>query len=270
MGALFYDPHGARARQTSVRARETGLFGLGWSCVSAALISAGVLCAVVFANTLRAQTPWSPPSYSAYTPERFSASPAVAARINLERVDTALLNAAIFYETNRRRVAEGLPALAYSPALEKSAQMHANDMVAQNFFDHISPVAGRRSPFDRMALAGVNSGLRGENIAEAFGIEYEPGRAVFGPAQNGGDFFSYQHKGAPILPHTYSGLARAAVESWMNSPGHRENILQPRFAFLGAACAGYRSSAFQNIPMFKCVQNFGSVAPPGPGASRRP
>lgn len=270
MGALFYDPRAVRARQTAVRTRKTGRFGLGGTRVSAALLGACALCAGALANALGAQTPWSPASYSVYALDRFVASPAVAARINLDRVDTALLNAAIFYETNRRRVAAGLPALEYSPALEKSAQMHADDMVRQNFFDHISPVAGRRSPFDRMALAGVTSGLRGENIAEAFGIEYEPGRAVFGPAQNGGDFFSYEHKGAPILPHTYMGLARAAVESWMNSPGHRENILQPRFAFLGAACAGYRSSAFQNIPMFKCVQNFGSVAPPGPRAARRP
>lgn len=253
-----------------MRWRNAGVFGWSWPHVSAAFISLGALFVPLFARAIAAQTPWSPASYSAYALDRFIASPAVAARINLARVDSALLNAAIFYETNRRRAAEGLPPLEYSPALEKSAQMHADDMVAQNFFDHISPVAGRRSPFDRMALAGVNSGLRGENIAEAFGIEYEPGRAVFGPAQNGGDFFSYEHKGAPILPHTYMGLARTAVESWMNSPGHRENILQPRFAFLGAACAGYRSSAFQNIPMFKCVQNFGSVAPPGPRANRRP
>jgi len=47
--------------------------------------------------------------------------------------------------------------------------------------------------------------------------------------------FSYEPEGDPIKPHTYVGFALSLLDHWMNSPGHRKNILDKNPAHLGCA-----------------------------------
>jgi uncharacterized protein YkwD len=95
---------------------------------------------------------------------------------------------------NKERAAAGLSPLASDPSLTEVARRYSIDMFARGFFSHYTPEG--LSPFDRMHTAGVSFRLAGENLALA-----------------------------PTLHIAHTGL--------MNSPGHRANILHPRFGRIG-------------------------------------
>ena len=122
-------------------------------------------------------------------------------------VDEALLAAAIFYATNKQRAANSRKPFRYSHVLFQAAHMHSKDMAEQNFFSHTSPLSGRKSPGDRINKFGTWSRGIAENIADNYP------RA------------------------TYLQTAEALLDGWMNSPGHRKNILNASYSFLGAAAA---------------------------------
>ncbi|USQ85006.1 CAP domain-containing protein [Streptomyces phaeoluteigriseus] len=102
--------------------------------------------------------------------------------------------------TNRERARAGLRPLAVDPLLATAARAHSADMVARSFYSHTSPEGGR--PWDRAAAAGSARRTIGENIACG------------------------QRSPAEV------------VEGWMNSPGHRANILKPAFTHIGVGFAG--------------------------------
>ncbi|MDQ0160356.1 putative YkwD family protein [Alkalibacillus salilacus] len=97
--------------------------------------------------------------------------------------------------TNAERQDQGRSPLTYSTELSKVAEEKAKDMYNNNYFSHTSPTYG--SPFDMMNQFGINYRTAGENIA----------------------------KGQPS--------ASAVVQDWMNSTGHRRNILSPDFNRIG-------------------------------------
>ncbi|MEU3936335.1 CAP domain-containing protein [Streptomyces sp. NPDC029044] len=108
--------------------------------------------------------------------------------------------AAVVDLTNRERARAGLPPLAADPLLTTAAQAHSADMVARAFYAHTAPDGSR--PWDRAAAAGSTRRTIGENIACG------------------------QRSPADV------------VEGWMNSPGHRANILGPGFTHIGIGFAG--------------------------------
>ena len=92
---------------------------------------------------------------------------------------------------NDQRAANGLSALTLNSDLCAVAQEKARDMHDQGYFDHNSPTYG--TPFDMMRSFGITYSAAGENIA-----------------------MGYQ-------------TASAVVNAWMNSSGHRANILNSSF-----------------------------------------
>jgi uncharacterized protein YkwD len=102
--------------------------------------------------------------------------------------------------TNQERAKAGCGPLRTNSALTKAAEAHASDMVARHYFAHDS--LDGRSPFDRMKAAGFSGGAMAENIAVGYS---SPSAVVIG---------------------------------WMNSPGHRANILNCTYTMLGV---GYDS-----------------------------
>ncbi|WP_327715147.1 CAP domain-containing protein [Streptomyces sp. NBC_00490] len=106
--------------------------------------------------------------------------------------------------TNRERARHGLPPLTVDPFLTTAAQAHSADMIARDFYSHTSPDGSQ--PWDRAAAAGSGRRSIGENIACG------------------------QRSPAEV------------VEGWMNSPGHRANILKPGFTHIGIGFAGGGSS----------------------------
>ncbi|MED0752075.1 CAP domain-containing protein [Bacillus amyloliquefaciens] len=97
--------------------------------------------------------------------------------------------------TNAERQKQGLKPLQIDEKLSKSAHAKSQDMKDKNYFDHQSPTYG--SPFDMMKSFGITYKTAGENIA----------------------------KGQPT--------PEAVVKAWMNSEGHRKNILNPEFTQIG-------------------------------------
>ncbi|MER7478295.1 CAP domain-containing protein [Streptomyces sp. NPDC126510] len=95
---------------------------------------------------------------------------------------------------NEERAKVGCSPVAANSALTGLAQSYSEDMAARGFFDHTDPDG--RTPWDRAEKAGI-SNLGGENIAR--------GQAT----------------------------AAAVMDAWMNSPGHRANILNCDFKTLG-------------------------------------
>lgn len=206
------------------------------------------------------QSAWSDAMYDNYNYNSFAQFPAAVERIDFDNIDYALLHAAIFFETNKRRVENNRSPFDHSIALEKAATGHSRDMVRYNFFSHTSIISGKISVVDRLALVGITNCYTAENISYTFGLEYEGGKNVYSPEQNGG-YFSYSYKGDPILSHSYLSLARTALDTWMDSTGHRRNILNKNYIYLGAGTAHYKKETFYNMDYFKLTQNFSSFSP---------
>ncbi|MEU0041278.1 sigma-70 family RNA polymerase sigma factor [Streptomyces sp. NPDC006333] len=96
---------------------------------------------------------------------------------------------------NKERAAAGCGALTEDAQLEKAAQAHSDDMAARNFFEHTNPDGA--DPGQRITAAGYRWSTYGENIAQG------------------------------------QQTPQAVMESWMNSPGHRANILNCSFKNIG-------------------------------------
>jgi uncharacterized protein YkwD len=96
------------------------------------------------------------------------------------------------------------PAMSLSGTLAGVASGHAIDMAQHNYFEHVD-LAGK-SPADRVRAVGYKEKLVGENIA-------------YGP-----------------------GSVEEVVQGWLDSPGHCENIMDPRFAQMGIAYSAGRTS----------------------------
>ncbi len=103
---------------------------------------------------------------------------------------------------NRERRARGLSALTRSNALDGASRGYARSMVRHRFFAHVTPGGGTLTQRIRESsyLDGARRYNIGENLAWGSGSLATPARRV---------------------------------ASWMNSPSHRANILDPRFRHLG-------------------------------------
>ncbi|WP_432251280.1 CAP domain-containing protein [Streptomyces sp. HNM1019] len=109
--------------------------------------------------------------------------------------------------TNTHRAAARLAPLAPDPRLTAAAQAHSDDMVARDFYSHTGPEG--HQPWDRARAAGATHRGIGENIACG---QRSPEEVVRG---------------------------------WMDSPGHRANILKPDFTHIGVGHAtGSRAGTY--------------------------
>jgi len=194
--------------------------------------------------------------YEKYNSSNYRTNTDLYTEIDFENIDYVLLNAAVFFRTNEVRKEHGLAELGFLANLETAATMHANDMVRYNFFSHTNPYRRSKSaPSNRGKLSGITNPSMAENIAESFGIEYEGGKPVYIVDSKKG-IFSYEYNGPVLKNRTYISFAEAVVLQWMNSPGHRANILNDKALQLGCGMAFYRDKSFNNIAKFKAVQNF--------------
>jgi uncharacterized protein YkwD len=172
-------------------------------------------------------------------PKKASPPPAAQA-IDPRKFDDAALSDAIFRETNRRRAEKGLPALLPEPsgALRKAAQRHSDAMAKTGELTHNSPGKSKTvTPIERLLKVKLDPVFAAENIGFDFLVRYESGRRFYLRPGKEGLRFSYEPKG-PFLPnHTYQSFAELIVNEWMNSPRHRDNLLDKRAKFLGTGAA---------------------------------
>jgi len=130
--------------------------------------------------------------------------------------------AAVLALLNQARAAAGLGALSLHSALVQAAQGYAQQLASGIPFSHTGPDGS--TPFSRMQAAGYPlAKCGGENIARGF------------------------------------GSAETVHTAWMNSPGHRANILEARYTEVGVGVAG------DGTPNESYTQDFGfggGVTPP--------
>jgi uncharacterized protein YkwD len=114
------------------------------------------------------------------------------------------LEVRIWRLTNEERRKKGLAPLTQDNDLAKAARKHSDDMLQRKFFSHVNPDG--KSPQDRIAPVVSQVAARtGENIWSGSGQDCSDAKV----------------------------MARMIVDSWMTSPGHRANILNPNYTHLG-------------------------------------
>jgi hypothetical protein len=122
--------------------------------------------------------------------------------------------------TNQKRLENGLPPLRLNQTLTQAALAKAGDMFAFNYWAHVSPSG--RDPWAFFREAGYNYLYAGENLARDF------------------------------------NTSEAVVEAWMNSPSHRDNLLNGRYQEIGLAVV---DGTLEGVETTLVVQLFGTPTP---------
>lgn len=130
----------------------------------------------------------------------------------------AVIESAIISLTNEERVHYGDAVLRVDPILTLAAQAKANDMAARGYFSHVGPSG--EQPWKWFTDAGYEYAYAGENLATKF---YE---------------------------------SSDVVDAWMNSPGHRANILKGVYQDIGV---GIAHGMYQGQETTFVVQFFGTT-----------
>ncbi len=215
-----------------------------------------LLLAMLFSGSILAQETKIPQFYGLQY-KQFIKLKEVKKAIDIDKIDYALLNAAVFFESNEQRRLNALPEFSYSKALEKASFEHSTDMVKYDFVNHVSKVKRKKTMVDRLELVGITNSYAAENIAYSFVLDMKESDAYYPPSQNGG-YFSLQYKGDPIPSMSYLKAARRIVKQWMDSPPHRKNLMGKNFKFLGCGVYLEVNKDKDVPPMFKATQLFSS------------
>lgn len=153
-------------------------------------------------STTPEQKPESTPSTPSTTPQQKPESTPSKPSTTPEQkpsTDFSSYQQQVLDLVNAERTKRGISALTLDSNLSSVATKKSQDMVNKNYFDHTSPTYG--SPFDMMKQFGISYRTAGENIAKGQKTPQE------------------------------------VVTAWMNSEGHRKNILNPNFTNLGVGIA---------------------------------
>jgi len=113
--------------------------------------------------------------------------------------DISTIESQVITIVNQERAKRGLQTLKVGATTSYVARLKSQDMVNKHYFSHTSPTYG--SPFNMMEYFGLKFSAAGENIAY----------------------------GQPT--------AAAVMNAWMNSAGHRANILNPSYTYIGVGAA---------------------------------
>ena len=109
--------------------------------------------------------------------------------------------------TNQQRASQGLAPLAINDLLVNAAAGHSTDMATNNFMSHTG--SDGSNPGQRITRAGYSWRTYGENVAAGY------------------------------------STAQAVMDGWMNSGGHRANILNPAFTEIGVALRENPNSTYR-------------------------
>ena len=139
--------------------------------------------------------------------------------------DATVVEQYIFVYTNAERTEMGIAGLSSVPLISDIAREHSLDMATRDYFEHESPEGN--DPADR----GIAMGYE---CRKDYGTYY-----TYGLAENIFLSHTYSSYMAEGVKSSYNWLkdeqvlAEEIVEGWMNSPGHRENILTKDYSEIG-------------------------------------
>lgn len=141
-------------------------------------------------------------------------------------IDSKQIAFDIHHEVNEVRKLHGLKPLSWSNTIAEIAKKHSQDMSARNYLSHISP--------------------EGEDVADRF----QKANFVCARELPNGDVLKGGENLAEVnFPNDRNGIGMRVVQSWMDSPSHRENLLFSRYDSegIGVVISG---------DMFHITQNF--------------
>ncbi len=228
-------------------------FAAGWTAVLA-----------LFGAASRAAD-WDDSCYEKFTPATFAAYAPANREIVFQNIDYELLSAALFFESNLQRTRNGKEAFLHSPALREAAFGHAKDMAEKDFHSHVNPDdPKKRTLVQRLDLVGIRRCAMSENVAFVPGRKYP----ITKTTASGGEV-EVDPENVPRA-HTYLSFARQVVDNWMESPGHRKNLLSDQMRYLGCGAYYYRKELLTprgkvlELDYFKVCQDFASQRGPLP------
>lgn len=141
-----------------------------------------------------------------------------------EELDAGRIEKLIHERVNNIRAKHSLGRLRYSVPVADVAEEHSRHMLIHGYFAHQQPDGDDIG--DRYDWGGMRCQAKGENIYQ---LKFEG------------------------YGYTESEIARMAVEAWMDSPGHRENILRSRWEFEGI---GVVAGQQDGLTVVKVTQEF--------------
>jgi uncharacterized protein YkwD len=163
---------------------------------------------LLFFDVSFSQSLWKIEDYEKWDHLNFRQNKSFNLPFSISNPDYLLLDAALFYITNEERYKVGIPPIRYHKFLEVAAYNHSLKMATTDFFSHYNSIdASRYDTDDRGKLAGITNPFIAENIAYSYNF-----------LENG---------------ITYMQVAALLIKQWMNSPGHKENILSKRGRQMG-------------------------------------
>jgi len=175
------------------------------SVLSATLVL-GLSASAATHTVVRGDTMWKiADKYEVGTREIINANPEVknpdliypGQRLNVPEIELSVssFETEVIRLVNIERTKNGLSSLTHDWELSRVARYKSQDMKDKNYFSHTSPTYG--SPFDMMKSFGISYRSAGENIAKG------------------------------------QTTPQKVVTAWMNSPGHRANILNKSYTHIG-------------------------------------
>ena len=135
----------------------------------------------------------------------------------VREVPSTLTVSGTIKETNMARQENGFMALSVNAKLTRAAEAKVDDMFNRQYFEHESPT-------------GVGAGDLADNVG-----------------------YEYLMIGENLALGNYED-DKALVEAWMNSPGHRANILRPHYTEIGVAV---KRGLYEGRTVWLAVQEFG-------------
>ena len=156
-------------------------------------------------------------STSISSPETITPGPLKVIKAVVSPTPSSITPAGVTEWTNYERVQGDLSPLVFNPMLAKTASAKVDDMFTKQYFEHVSP-----------------SGVGVDDLAKQAGYAY----IVVGENLAMGNFED----------------DKALVTAWMESPGHRANIMNSRFQEIGVSA---KRGVFEGREVWLAVQEFG-------------
>lgn len=153
--------------------------------------------------------------------------------ISTSRPNNRLFNEAVLHYINRERCRNNRVPFKSDSRLVTMAAGHSSGMARTSTFSHHIARSGYETMARRLKRSGLRFNAAAENIARNY-VYVLSGRPISAKSAGPCKFY-YSGSGQQVPKHSYQSLAREVVSQWMNSSGHRRNIMDRRFSRTGAA-----------------------------------
>ena len=167
--------------------------------------------------------------YTKHDWQSFEKLPEPNTTVQTKDFDLHLMNACLFFVSNKMRQSKKVAPFNYSEGLRNASLVHSNEMVTKQFYSHINSKSTElRAPDNRMGMFGISNVPMAENIHRFPFVENQV---------------------------TYLKLAQDIMDDFYKSEGHRQNLMNKSFTHTGTA-ATWEYSTKEKYHFAKVTQCF--------------